>query len=72
MFPNDLLCSSKEPVTVSVENPEWDVLRWSQYKNLHSIELLFRRIGDLEWNSALNPTGGRIYIPIRVPEVRLA
>ena len=56
---------------MSVENPEWDTISWAAYKNLNNIELLFRRVDDLEWHSALNPTGGRIYIPIRVPTVCL-
>jgi hypothetical protein len=55
---------------VTVNNPEFDVKRWAAYPNLKFIELLFRRVGEVEWHSALSPTGARIYIQTRVPEVR--
>jgi hypothetical protein len=63
-------CSSKEPVTVTMVNPEFDSKAWSSYPNLAYIELKFRRIGNVEWHSALNPSGGRIYVQTRVPAVR--
>jgi hypothetical protein len=66
---DNLLSSSKAPVRVTVSNPEWDTKKWSEYANLVYIELMFRRIGDVTWHSALTPAGARIYISKNVPEV---
>ncbi len=65
-----IFSSSKAPVRVTVSNPEWDTKKWSEYANLVYIELLFRRIGEVAWHSALNPAGARIYLSKDVPEVR--
>ena len=73
LFPSSLLCffffSSDDPVTVTVINPSWDYMKWSEYPNLSNIELLFRRVGDVEWLSALDPSGNRIYPAKSPPEV---
>ncbi len=61
--------SSKAPIRVSVYNPEWDHKKWSEYPNLRNIELLLRRVGDVQWQSALNPSGNRIYFSKRPPKV---
>ena len=50
------------PVTVTIENPEWDSQEWSKYPNLDSIELLYRFVGD---DAQFN----RISFPLSPPAV---
>jgi hypothetical protein len=54
---------------VSISNPEWDFAKWSEYPNLQGIELLYRRVGDSEWQHALNADSARIAFDTVVPEV---
>ncbi len=61
--------SSDDPVPVTIINPSWDYMKWSEYPNLSNIELLFRRVGDVDWLSALDPSGNRIYPAKAPPEV---
>ena len=58
-----------EPVEVVVYNPAWDTTKWSEYPNLSHIQLMYRRVGDVEWRSALDQALNRIIFSTTVPAV---
>jgi hypothetical protein len=65
----DVLFSPNALVEVVVYNPAWDTTKWSEYPNLSFIRLLYRRVGDVEWRSALDQTFNRIFFSQTVPAV---
>ena len=61
--------SPDAPVQVYIYNPEWDTAKWSEYSNLDNIQLLWRRVGDVDWHNALDETLNRVYFATSVPAV---
>jgi hypothetical protein len=55
-------------VVINIFNPEWDFAKWSEFENLKSIELLYRRVGDSEWRNGLDEDSARISFETLVPE----
>ena len=54
---------------VYIYNPEWDIATWSQYSNLENIQLLWRRVGEVDWHNALDDTLSRVYFSTSVASV---
>lgn len=58
-------------MTVDIYNPQWDYTKWSAYSNLHSIALMYRRVGDADWSHALDAANNLIFFQYIVPAVRM-
>ncbi len=65
----EFIFSPNALVEVTIYNPAWDTAKWSEYPNLSFIRLLYRRVGDVEWRSALDQTFNRIFFSKTVPTV---
>ena len=63
------MCSLNAPVTVSIYNPQWDFAKWSEYPNLHSIALMYRRADHSEWSHALDESNSPIFFQYILPMV---